>query len=275
MQVLALSQFENELQARPKGAHKGDFGHVLVIGGDAGYAGAVMLAAMAALRVGAGLVSVATRASHAGEISQLHPEIMAHGVETPRALQPLLERASVLVLGPGLGRSAWSWTVRDAALSAGLPMVLDADGLTMLAAFPLFRSNWILTPHPGEAARLLKMSTEAVQQDRARAVASLVQFFGGVAVLKGQGTLVANTVGDCATCEAGNPGMATAGMGDVLSGVIGGLLSQGIGLEKAARLGVLLHAMAGDLAAAQGGERGMVASDLMPWLRRLVNQQAA
>lgn len=270
MKKLSIDQFVSLLHPRPRHAHKGHFGHVLVIGGDEGYAGAVRLAAEAALRVGAGLVSVATRPGHAHSVNSSRPEIMSHAVGKPAELMSLLDRATVLVLGPGLGHSEWSWALWQTALSAGLPMVLDADGLNRLADFPTVRPDWILTPHPGEAARLLKITAEGVQKDRLSAVKSLAHDFGGVTVLKGMGTLIAGPAGVPSICEAGNPGMATGGMGDVLSGVIGGLLAQGFPLQTAAEAGVQLHALAGDLAAAQG-ERGMVAGDLMPFLRQLVN----
>lgn len=270
MKVLERDQFADFLKPRQRDAHKGHFGHVLIVGGDYGYRGAVRLAASAALRVGAGLVSVATRLRYADLVNAEMPEMMTHAVETPTELNALLASATVLVLGPGLGQSAWGVAMQEAALSHDLPLVVDADGLNQLANFPRYRTHWILTPHPAEAARLLKKTTAAVQEDREAAVQSLVQTFGGVAVLKGMGTCVASQDAPPAICKAGNPGMATAGMGDVLSGVIGGLLAQGLPLRTAAELGVLVHAMAGDLAAVDG-ERGMLATDLVQRLRQVVN----
>jgi NAD(P)H-hydrate epimerase len=140
----------------------------------------------------------------------------------------------------------------------------------LVAASPVARGNWVITPHPGEAARLLGISVEEVQRDRLASVRSLAARYGAVAVLKGANTLVAATSGPPAVCDRGNPGMATGGMGDVLSGVIGGLLVQMSDLAKSARAGVLLHALAGDEAAADG-QRGTLASDLMPYLRRWAN----
>lgn len=259
------------LAPRRRGAHKGDFGHVLVIGGDHGMAGAVRMAAEAAVRSGAGLVSVATRAQHAALISLARPELMAHGVEDGQALAPLLARADVIALGPGLGRGDWSRAVFDMAMASGLPLVVDADGLNLLAEAPRRREDWILTPHPGEASRLLGTSTAMIEKDRYAAVQELQQRYGGAVVLKGAGTLVRGPRGEVAVCDAGNPGMATGGMGDVLTGIIAGLRAQGITLADAAGLGVLLHAMAGDRAAADGGERGMLATDLLQHLRPLLN----
>lgn len=270
MDVLQYQSISQWLKPRPKNSHKGDFGHVLVVGGDEGYPGAVRLAAEAALRVGAGLVSVATRPRYADLLNINRPELMPHAIHHAEDLEPLIAKSSVIVAGPGLGRSSWSRELCEMIFQSSQPLVLDADGLNWLADFPNRRKNWILTPHPGEAGRLLKKSAEIIQKNREETVQALSDTFDAVAVLKGAGTLVATTKG-VARCEAGNPGMASGGMGDVLSGVIGGLFAQGLTAEKAAKMGVLIHAMAGDLAK-KDGERGMLASDLMPYLRRLVNQ---
>ena len=258
------------LRPRPRTAHKGRYGHVLVIGGEHGMAGAARLAAEAAARVGAGLVSVATRAAHAAAITAARPELMCHGVEEARALQPLLRRANVVAVGPGLGQGDWGRALLAAALDSRLPLVVDADALNLLALDACARGDWILTPHPGEAARLLKCSAAQVQADRFAAVHALAQRYNGVCVLKGAGTLVYDGTGPVALCDAGNPGMASGGMGDLLSGVIAGLIAQGLPLKSAAQTGVYLHAAAGDQAAA-AGERGTLASDLLPYLRRLAN----
>jgi len=270
MKKIKLKDFAEYLQPRPRAAHKGNFGHVLIVGGDAGYSGAVRLAAEAALRTGAGLVSVATHPVHAAMLNSTCPEIMCHATHSSADLVALLQRATVIVLGPGLGRSDWGKDLFQMVLTQKHSLVIDADGLNQLAEVPQQRSNWILTPHPGEVARLLNMTTEQVQQDRLAAIKKLQQRYGGVAVLKGAGTLVLDANDKPGLCTAGNPGMATAGMGDVLSGVLGSLVAQHLPLEIAAPLGVELHAVAGDLAAKEG-ERGMIASDLMPFLRRLVN----
>ncbi len=259
------------LGPRPRQAHKGDFGHVLVVGGEAGLSGAARLAAEAAARVGAGLVSVATRAAHAAVLNAGRPELMCHAVESPRDLGPLLRRATVVVCGPGLGQGAWGRALLGRVLESPLPLVVDGDGLNALALDPVQREDWVLTPHPGEAGRLLGMTAAEVQADRFAAAAALRERYGGTVVLKGAGTLVRGPDGPTALCPAGNPGMASGGMGDVLAGVIGGLLAQGMAPAAAARLGVCLHGAAGDGAARAGGERGLLAADLMPWLRRLAN----
>lgn len=261
---------EPALTRRTRSAHKGLYGHVLVVGGDHGYSGAARLAGEAAARVGAGLVSVATRPEHAPVLNLTRPELMCRGVEHPFDLEPLLEQASVVAIGPGLGRSDWTRAFWAQVIDTDLPLVVDADALNLLAETPIRRGNWVLTPHPGEAARLLGVTNAAIQRDRFAAVEALQSRYGGVAVLKGAGTLV-QAEGDRPTvCTAGNPGMASGGMGDVLTGVIAGLISQKLELPDAARLGVWLHAAAGDRAA-RDGERGLLASDLMPHLRALAN----
>lgn len=267
------------LAPRRRDAHKGDFGHVLVIGGDAGMGGAVRMAAEAALRVGAGRVSVATRPVHVAAMTAVCPELMCHAVTKASELRPLLAKADVVAIGPGLGQSEWAQALLASALASGLPMVMDADALNLLAIEPLQANNWILTPHPGEAARLLGTDTRTIQADRFTAVNALQQRYGGVLVLKGAGSLIAAAGSPLALCDAGNPGMASAGMGDVLTGVIAGLLAQRQTLKTdpaqallvAARLGVSVHARAGDLAAKEGGERGMLASDVIAVLRETVN----
>ena len=256
------------LSRRQRTAHKGDFGHVLVIGGGPGMPGAVRLAGEAALRAGAGLVSIATHPSHASLAVASRPELMPHGIAEAGELEPLLERASVIAFGPGLGRSDWAEDLFRYVAELSLPAVWDADALNFLAEEPGVADHRVITPHPGEAARLLGIDTAAVQADRPAALAALVSRYGGVAVLKGAGSLTSGEVPYL--CTAGNPGMGSAGMGDVLTGVIAGLVAQGLVPELAAAVGVEAHARAGDLAAA-GGERGLIASDLMAELRQVLN----
>ena len=258
------------LAPRPATAHKGLFGHVLVIGGNHGMAGAVRMAGEAALRGGAGLVTVATRPAHAASIVTARPELMCVGVDDAPALAPLLERATVLAIGPGLGRDDWAHAMLQAALDAPQPKVLDADALNLLAEAPSRRSDWVLTPHPGEAARLLGMSTADVQSDRLSAVGALAKRYGGVCVLKGRGTLVAEPDSLPWLIDRGNPGMATAGMGDVLTGVTAALLAQSGLSAKSAAAAVFGHACAGDRAA-EAGQRGLLASDLLTELRACLN----
>jgi ADP-dependent NAD(P)H-hydrate dehydratase / NAD(P)H-hydrate epimerase len=256
---------------RRKNSHKGLYGHVLIIGGGPGMPGAVCLAALAALRVGAGLVSIATWPEHAGKTLPSLPEAMIYGIEDEESLLPLLAKATVCIIGPGLGESDWAQSLFNAAIAAQLPLVIDASALRMLALNPQHDDNWVLTPHPGEAAALLARSTAEVQSNRCISAELIQQQYGGCVVLKGAGSVV-NAGHETYICTAGNPGMATAGMGDVLSGVIGGLLAQEIPLAEATKLGVWLHAHAADEAVTTQGERGLMASDLMPYLRRQVNR---
>lgn len=259
------------LPPRARDSHKGRYGHVLAVGGDVGAGGAIRLCGEAAARAGAGLVSIATRESNVGAILAARPELMPSGVHVPRNLEPLLAHANVCAIGPGLGQADWGRGLWQAALEAGLPTVLDADGLNLLAAaHHALPAICVLTPHPGEAARLLAVDTAAVQADRFGAARTLAREFGAVVVLKGVGSLIADPESRVALCPWGNAGMASGGMGDVLTGVIAGLLAQGLSAWDAACLGVAMHARAGDLAA-RAGERGLLAADLFPYLRALVN----
>jgi ADP-dependent NAD(P)H-hydrate dehydratase / NAD(P)H-hydrate epimerase len=261
------------LPERSANAHKGQFGHVLVIGGDHGMGGAVAMSAESALRSGAGLVSVATRPEHVSVVLARRPEVMVRGVDRADALADLLERATVVAIGPGLGRSAWSRDLLRTVLAAanGRPLVIDADALNGLASDGLrVPAPAVLTPHPGEAARLLGKSGADVQGDRFGAALELAARDGSVAVLKGAGTVIAaeQLLG---VCVDGNPALATAGTGDVLTGVVAGMLAQGLAPERAAPLAVCLHAAAGDLAVARSGARGFTATDLLPALRAVLN----
>lgn len=259
------------LKPRKRSAHKGDFGHLLVVGGDHGYAGAVRMAAEAAARSGAGLVSVATRNAHAAAISVARPELMCRGVETADALAPLLAQATAVAIGPGLGQGDWGQQLLGRVLESTLPIVLDADALNLLAVDPEQSNNWILTPHPGEAGRMLGIASAQVQEDRFDAAQQIQQKFGGTVLLKGTGTLIV-TGNQTLLCTDGNPGMASGGMGDVLTGVIGALLAQGFSQVDATTMGACLHGAAADRVALVG-ERGMLATDLIPQLRKLVNPE--
>ena len=256
------------LPPRPRTAHKGDNGHVLIVGGDAGTIGAVLLAARAALRAGAGLVTVATRAAHAALLTAAQPELMCRGVESAGELQTLIGRADVVAIGPGLGQGDWGRMACDEAFAAGKPLVVDADALNLLAHQPQRNERWLLTPHPGEAGRLLGIATAEVQADRVESVRQLRLRYGGVALLKGAGTLVQGV--DLALCPYGNPGMGAGGMGDALTGIAAALLGQGLDSETAAGAAALTHALAGDRAA-RDGERGLTPSDLIDALRAVVN----
>lgn len=263
------------LPTREADAHKGKFGHVMVIGGDVGHGGAAIMAAEAAARTGAGLVSLATRPEHVTAALARRPEVMSFGVISGQELEPWLEKPDVLVLGPGLGQSPWSEQMLQQALATDLPVVLDADALNLVAAGRLWpagkaRDNWLLTPHPGEAARLLGQSTDTINADRFAAVRLLQERFGGVAVLKGAGSLIGAPGQPVGLVTAGNPGMASGGMGDVLSGILGALIAQGLTMGQAAELGVSLHAHAADIAAGDRGQISLLATDLLDYIGALL-----
>lgn len=269
--LLSSQLFQSLLPPRRLNSHKNQFGHVLIIGGGIGMPGAVFIAAQAALRVGAGLVTIATHPEHAALALSSLPEAMVYGIADLVALRPLLQKATVCVIGPGLGNDLWAQQLFNLAIAAQLPMIIDASALGLLATNPQYDDNWVLTPHAGEAASLLDSTIQAIQADRHKAIINLQQRYGGHIVLKGVGSLIQSEKGFTYLCRAGNPGMASPGMGDALSGVIAGLIAQGVSLSDAACWGVLMHAQAADLAARQQGERGLLASDLMPYLRQLVN----
>jgi hydroxyethylthiazole kinase-like uncharacterized protein yjeF len=233
----------------------------------------VAMAAEAALRVGSGLVSIATRPEHVGAILARRPELMVNGVVSGQELEPLLLKASVVVVGPGLGQSPWSEQLLQQVVASALPMVLDADALNLIAKGVITLpadSQLVITPHPGEAANLLAVENSEIQSDRFSAVSQLCEKFNCITVLKGAGSLI----GDGSSIELsclGNPGMSSGGMGDVLSGIVGGLMAQGLSPFDSAVLGVNLHGAAADEIAEQNGERGMLATDLFEKLQCLVN----
>lgn len=254
-------------------AHKGSFGQVLVIGGDLGTGGAALLSAEAALRGGAGMVSLATRPEHVTASLVRRPEIMCSGVESTYSLTTLVERADVLVVGPGLGQAPWGRSLLSLVAQSGLPQVWDADALNLLAAGGVqLPTGCVITPHPGEAARLLRCTVVEVQADRPAAARELARRYACVALLKGAGTLIAAPDWRLALCDRGHPAMASAGLGDVLAGLIGALLAQELAPFDAACLGAWLHAAAGERLGEQG--RGLAAADLIPVIRQLLEEQS-
>ncbi len=270
---IEYNDFRKVMPARSEIAHKGDFGHLLLIGGGPGMPGAIRLAGEAALRCGAGRVSIATHPSHHAVITAGRPELMCHAIDKPSDIRSLLDTVDTLALGPGLGTAKWGRSLFNEVVKSDLPMVVDADALTLLSESAVGRDNRILTPHPGEAARLLDMSAASIQEDRLSAMEKLTDKYGGTIVLKGAGTLVSSSDGPPWICTSGNPGMASPGMGDVLTGVVAALLAQDLSFESAAAFGVEIHARAGDRAA-KSGQRGLIASDVLQELRPLVNPQS-
>ncbi|MBI1953675.1 MAG: NAD(P)H-hydrate dehydratase [Candidatus Omnitrophica bacterium] len=263
---------------RRAATHKGDYGHVLVVGGSIGLTGAPVLCARAALRSGAGLVTLAVPESVYFIAAAQLTEVMVHPLsETPAgvlsaaalpALRPLLARANVLALGPGLSTHLQAvHAVRSLVAKAGVPVVLDADGVNAFAGagrlLAQAKAPVVITPHPGEMARLLGTTAEAVQRNRLKTAVQAARRFKVVAVLKGHQTVTASPAGKTCVNKTGNPGMATAGMGDLLTGIIAALMGQGIAPFEAAKAGVRLHGLAGDLAARGVGQVSLVAGDVL------------
>jgi NAD(P)H-hydrate epimerase len=250
------------------------FGRVLVIGGGAGMPGAVRLAAESALRVGAGLVTVASLPEHLAAVVGTRPELMFHGISTCADVVAPLTAADVIAIGPGLGRSDWARELLGQVLQhrrSGQHLVVDADALNLIADGVGLQhcADWVLTPHPGEAARLLGVDTSVVQENRLAALAMLCERRGGTIVLKGAATLVGQSGHTPRLCEKGNPGMAVPGMGDVLTGALAGVLAQGSEPLAAAAAAVYAHAVAGDRCA-RNGVRGVLALDVAQELRAVL-----
>lgn len=283
--LMEWNNLARKLPCRSPISHKGDHGHLLIIGGDYGMSGACRIAGEAALRTGAGLVSIATRKENVNAITSARPELMVHGVDSADDLQPLLKKATAIAIGPGLGTEQWGVALLDKIIKLikqqynsdehKITYVFDADALNIMAQHNLViqSQDVIYTPHFGEASRLLKYNSEYpdVDTNRYEMIRQLQTKYHGSFVLKGAGTLI-NVADDVAICPYGNEGMASAGMGDCLTGIIGALLAQKVALNDALQLGVCLHAKAGDQAAKEG-KNGMIVSDLFPKIRQLMNSE--
>lgn len=263
---------DNLLVSREKTSHKGDHGRVLCMGGDRGMFGAIRLASEAVIRTGAGLVKVLTQPENVSAMVSARPELMVYDWRgNSNEINDHLDWADVLLLGPGVGQASWGRSLVGYSRGVEKPVIQDADGLNLLAKTPDFNSRRVITPHPGEAARLLNVSVEEIQSNRFKSAKKLQRRYGGVVVLKGPGTIVFDG-SDYWVCQQGNPGMATGGMGDVLTGVIAGLIAQGLSLSDASKVAVWIHSAAADICAEREGERGLAASDLFPLIRQLVNR---
>lgn len=270
-ELLQFKSYESYLPKRKRNSHKNKFGHVLIVGGNGHMSGAAVMTGLAAFRSGAGLVSIATLNSHAEIMDSQYPELMCHGISTPKELVKLIEQASVIAIGPGLGQDAWAQSLFNVTLNTDKPLIIDADALTLLASTKITKEkNWILTPHPGEAARLLNKNTQEIQQNRFESARECQKQYGGCVVLKGNGTIICDNTASLSLCSQGNPGMSSAGMGDILTGILAGLAAQQLPLAITAKVGTLVHALAAD-SAAQSGERGLMATDLLMYIKQWVN----
>lgn len=280
-----LSKLISTLGPRTAHSHKGKQGRALLVGGNTGFAGAILLASQACARLGTGLTSVITQAEHCAGVVLNQPEVMAHNATSP-SVPDLLSFADVIGIGPGLGQDAWAYQLLEKALQQSCFKVLDADALNLLAKHPeltaLLDNKTVLTPHPGEAARLLETSTNEIEQDRLFSARKLQEKFGCHIILKGSGTLIAHPESsdyhEISVSRYGNPGMASGGMGDTLTGMLCAIIAQGnsanspmpVGL--AIELAACLHSAAADVEAKQHGERGLLASDIPHTARRLLNR---
>ena len=262
------------LKPREPATHKGNIGHAVCIGGNAQFPGAIRLSGESALRAGASLVSVACHKESAALIFYERPEFMLapHDANDQRAASFLVQ-AKVVILGPGLGKDAWAKAWFEQVMLSPSPQVVDADGLRLLSESPNVNHQRVLTPHPGEAASLLHCDIATIENNRFSSVKAIAQNYGGICLLKGPGTLISdgNRVWVNTT---GNPGMASGGMGDVLSGLVGALMIQIPDMLEATRLAVYIHGQAADILAEKEGMNGMLASDLLPVIRRLLNELA-
>lgn len=273
---LTYDSLAEVLTPRPRQSHKGQFGRVLVLGGGTGMPGAVRLAAESALRVGAGLVTVGSLPEHLVAVTAARPELMFRAIRDADDVADAMANADVIAVGPGLGRDAWAEAVLSAVIAKRRPgqrIVADADALNLLAtdSRQVRLDDWVLTPHPGEAARLMGVNTDEVQHNRLAALRTLCTQRGGVMVLKGAGTLIGAAGEVPRLCDHGNPGMSAPGMGDVLTGAVAGLLAQSSRTFEAAAAAVYAHAVAGDHCA-RSGLRGLLASEVAQELRVVLAQ---
>jgi NAD(P)H-hydrate epimerase len=269
-ELLSLDSLAGLLKPRSRNSHKGSYGHVFAVGGLKGMSGAIRLCGEAALRSGAGRVTLATDPAHATLVNLSRPELMVKAVASGDELPSILNGSQVIAVGPGLGLTDWSESLLRTCLGTQATLVVDADALNLLARQShknsVRRENWILTPHPAEAARLLDCEVSEIQKDRVFAAVNIAQRYGASVVLKGCGSVIAEPSGNYAICPLGNPGMATAGSGDVLTGIIAALVGQGLSCFAAAKAGVVAHSAAGDLAADNVGEMALIAGDIIDHL---------
>lgn len=276
-QPLTSSAFKSLLKTRATESNKGSFGSVAVIGGDTSMVGAIMLATRAAQLCGAGKVFATSISSTPSSVDALHPEIM---YRTPQALSELMPTLSCVVIGPGLGQTPAAIAALEFWLPQNTPLLLDADALNLIAKHTHLqtlvaqrKTETIITPHPGEAARLLNVSVDSIQQSRAQSTLALARNLQAICVLKGAGTICSNQQGTLFINTTGNPGLASAGTGDVLSGIIASLVAQGLPCLEAAKMGVFVHGAAADALVARGiGPIGLTASEVAQEARNILNQ---
>jgi ADP-dependent NAD(P)H-hydrate dehydratase / NAD(P)H-hydrate epimerase len=260
-----------KINSRFASMHKGSIGLALTVGGNESMPGAIKLSSEAALKAGAALVAVCCHKNNQAMVFNNRPELMLapHKVSA-LADSTFIDKAKVILIGPGLGQNDWALDLFECVTSKDKPLVVDADALRLLSQRNIYRENWVLTPHPGEAASLLNVDLATIENDRFQAVRNIAQKYGGICVLKGAGSLISD--GETVWInQTGNSGMASGGMGDVLSGIISALILQSSSLLDAVRLAVSIHGQAADMATKDLGPRGLLASDLLTPIRKLVN----
>lgn len=273
--LLTRALFSPALPPRAKDSHKGSFGSVAIVGGDKGMVGAVLLAARAALFCGAGRVHAVFLTDDAPNVDIQHPEIMLHSAANFSQLKQL----SCIVIGPGLGQSKSAMELLAYYLTQTVPLLIDSDGLNLISQQPQLAvilqqrmAETVVTPHPAEAARLMNCSVQIIQSNRSQSALKLAEKFKAICVLKGAGTICADSNGSWFLNTTGNPGLATGGTGDVLSGMIGSLIAQGLPALSAAKLGVYVHGAAADALVARGtGPVGLTASEVALEARQQIN----
>lgn len=263
--ICLVKQKQALFPPRPVNSHKGRQGHLLVIGGNHGMGGAALLAAEAALRSGAGKVTVLTRPEHVTAFLARTPELMVRGITKTPSIKQWLISADAVVLGPGLGNDAWAKNLWRQTIESDLPLLCDADAITLwkLLSPKVRQAPTVFTPHPGEAARLLACSAKQVQHSRLQSLQALMNKLEATIVLKGNGTLISSLDSVPLLLNCGNPGMAIGGMGDILSGIVGALLAQQYEPDRAACLGAWWHGRAADRVAEKRGQIGLLPTDVI------------
>ncbi|WP_281710550.1 NAD(P)H-hydrate dehydratase [Anaerobiospirillum succiniciproducens] len=262
-----------DLPMRSISSHKGDSGRLLIIGGDKGYGGAIHICGLAAARTGAGLIKVATDEENIISLHATRPELMTVNFRDYAAVKEAIDWADAIAIGPGLGTGSNAEKLLDLVTASNKPCIADADALTIMAKQGMtYSKRMVLTPHPGEAARLLATTNDKINEDRYHAVYILQQRCGGVVLLKGAGTLICDGKSIIVVHE-GSPAMASGGMGDLLTGIIASLRAQGLTLMQSTVAGACVHGRAGTVSGENSGIIGTLASDLLPYIRYLVNKR--
>lgn len=262
--ILEENDLSKIIPPRELNSHKGNFGNIVIIGGDYNMGGAVIMAAEAACRSGAGKVTILTQKEHISAIISRLPNVMTASFESKEYLEQIKQNKTLIAIGPGLGQSDWSKTLFDFFMASDVPKIIDADALNLLSKSTKKYNlqNAIITPHPKEAARLLEISVEEVQNNRQKTVQDLFNKYGAIIILKGSNSLIYNGDGNFYVCPYGNPAMAVAGMGDILTGFITGFATQNITLTEATILGVYYHALKADKICKTQGEIGLLPMDM-------------